>query len=147
MMVQWPRLQPVQQDGTMMKKKYLLLLAAIVVVAAYMVVAVVVLPTGPGVTKANFDRIKIGMTRAEVMKILGEEPLCNILLPPGRTFPSTQVAPNLLTSNGDVFSDWRCAADGSYPLVVFRDDRAIYSYWADSNETFWDKLRRWVGLK
>ena len=30
-----------------------------------------VLPSGPGVAKANFDRIELGMTKAEVERIFG----------------------------------------------------------------------------
>jgi hypothetical protein len=136
----------VQQDGTTMKKKYPLLLTAIGVIAAYMVVAVVVLPTMSGVTKANFDRIKVGMTHAEVVEILGEEPVSAGPMA-ALDFGRTGTGPGIThTSSKDVYEVWQ-AADGSIAWVSFRYDCVRSSLWLDSNESFWDKLRRWVGLK
>jgi hypothetical protein len=120
-----------------MKKKYLLLLATIAVIAACVFVVVVVLPTRSGVTQANFDRIKRGMSPAQVAEIFGQPP-------------------SERNDLGDPFfiNIYR-HADGSFAWVLFKkargvpwsEDRVCDSDWRDSNETFWDKLRRWVGLK
>jgi hypothetical protein len=115
-----------------MKKKYLHLLAVIAVIAAYMVVVVVVLPTRSGVTKANFNRIKMGMTYAEVVEIIGERPRFD----PFASNLASDFEPRLW---------W--ASNGSYARFRFTNDRVAHCTWQDSNETFWDKLRRWVGWK
>jgi len=44
------------------------------IVAAVLIV-LALLPARPGVTKANFDRIKVGMTQAEVEAIFGAKPI------------------------------------------------------------------------
>jgi hypothetical protein len=93
----------VQKDGTTMKKRYLLLLAAIAIISVSVFILAVVLPTWPAVTKANFDRIKTGMTYAEVVEILGEKP------------PS-----------GHGWDVWQ-AADGSAAYVSFNDGRVLNS--------------------
>jgi hypothetical protein len=46
-------------------KKRLLLLAAVPITIAVILGVLSILPSRPGVTKANFDRIEEGMTRAE----------------------------------------------------------------------------------
>jgi outer membrane protein assembly factor BamE (lipoprotein component of BamABCDE complex) len=56
----------------MMTQKRLALIAAVsLAIAAVMVGVLVMLPPGPGVTKANFDRIEKGMTKAKVEEIFG----------------------------------------------------------------------------
>ena len=60
-----------------MSKNRWLLLGLLLLMTACVVVVVLayVLPPRPGVTKENFDRIEVGMTRAEVEKIFGVENL------------------------------------------------------------------------
>ena len=63
-----------------MKKKWWLITAAIVVACVGLLVAIPsLLPPHPGVTKENFDRIKEGMTRAEVEASLGKPMLISTL--------------------------------------------------------------------
>jgi hypothetical protein len=54
-----------------MPKKRLLLIASFPFTIALTLGVLAMLPPSPGVTKANFDRIKEGMTKAEVEEILG----------------------------------------------------------------------------
>ena len=54
-----------------MTKKRLFLLASLPLVIAVALGVLAMLPPSPGVTKANFNRIEIGMTIAEVEAILG----------------------------------------------------------------------------
>jgi hypothetical protein len=122
---------PVRQGGTTMKKKYLLLVAAIAIIAVSAFVLAVVLATEPGVTKANYDLVKRGMSYAEVVELFGSKPTVAYL---NRRVDAT----------GLVY--WR-DADGSIALVTFSDGRVVDFEWADSNETIWDKLRRWVSWK
>jgi hypothetical protein len=57
----------------MMRKNHVLLIGlALLMTACVVTVAVVyLLPPKPGVAKENFDRIEVGMTRAEVEKLFG----------------------------------------------------------------------------
>jgi outer membrane protein assembly factor BamE (lipoprotein component of BamABCDE complex) len=59
----------------MAKKKRLLLIASLPLTIALTLGVLAMLPPPPGVTKANFDRIQEGMTRAEVEEIFGKPPL------------------------------------------------------------------------
>ena len=53
-------------------KKRLILIAALpLVIVAVTLGVLAMLPPGPGVTKANFDRIEKGMTLAQVELLLG----------------------------------------------------------------------------
>jgi hypothetical protein len=133
-----------------MKKKYLLLLAAIAVIAACVFVfVVVVLPTRSGVTKANFDQIEKGMSRADIVEIFGEhQPSTG-----GTELLHVDAYDDLIlwlkygrhdTLEGS-FEFWS-AADGSTASVWFSRDRVLGKKWYPSPYTFWDTLRRWVGL-
>jgi outer membrane protein assembly factor BamE (lipoprotein component of BamABCDE complex) len=58
----------------MLKNRFLLIVLLLVMTACVVVVVLAyVLAPQAGVTKENFDRIEIGMTRAEVQKILGHK--------------------------------------------------------------------------
>jgi hypothetical protein len=112
----------------MTKKRYLgvtALLAGLVCVG-FLGYFVIPLASGPSVTKVNFDRIQLGMTKAEVQAILGEE---------HQTFPmgSCRV--------------W-CHLDGSAAVVVFArgEDVVGDKRWLNSTETVAQKLRRWFRL-
>ena len=51
--------------------KRLILLASLPLMIAVALGVLAMLPPGPGVTKANFDRIEKGMTTAQVKEIFG----------------------------------------------------------------------------
>ena len=106
-----------------MKKKHLFLVGGFLAACICLPLGVVaIIPPGPGVTKANFDRIEIGMTKAQVEKIFGGE--------------------------GELGADgctWH-ADDGSFAFVWFIDDRVLRVQWLSSHDTFFDKIRRWLHL-
>ena len=57
----------------MTRRRRILLSAAVLAASVCIALGVLsLLPPRPGVTKANFDRIEVGMTLAEVEAILGE---------------------------------------------------------------------------
>jgi hypothetical protein len=60
-------------DSKMATKKRLLLIAVPPLSIAVTLGVLAMLPPGPGVTKANFDRIEKEMTRAEVEQVFGQE--------------------------------------------------------------------------
>jgi len=55
----------------MTKKRWLLVAACLASLIVVPTVVTALLPPGPGTTKANFDRVEVGMTKAEVEAILG----------------------------------------------------------------------------
>ena len=108
----------------MATKKRLLLIAAIPLVAGAVTLGVLaMLPPSPGVTKANYDRIEQGMTKAQVEQIFGRE---------GKR-----------TEWG---RSWE-ADDGSGAFFQFRDHCVVYREWYESHEPITDKLRRWLHLR
>jgi hypothetical protein len=107
------------------KKKRLLLIASLPLTIALTLGVLAMLPPSPGVTRANFDRIQEGMTTAEVEEIFGQKgvPLWS---------------PRALLWASD---------DGSEVDVDFGVVGCVQTkIWVSSNETFLDKLRRWLHL-
>jgi hypothetical protein len=108
-----------------MRKRSFIVAALFAALVSVGFVAALLLSDGPGVTKANFDRIEEGMTLQEVEQILGR--------------------PGKLTWGG---YSWE-AEDGATVFVVFDFDGASAGpkSWADSRETPLDKIRRWLHLR
>ena len=77
----------------------------------------------PGVTKANFDRIEDGMSRAEVERLLG-----------GKGESLTRA------------TCWWAADDGSSIVIFFTNDVLRSKHWGPSQEDIPDKIRRWLHL-
>ena len=109
-----------------MTSKFRYLISAAVLVACVCLALAVVanLPPRPGVTKANFDRIEVGMTYAEVTAIFGNS---------GYAFDDGIAI--------RIFAD-----DRSIACVDFADDSVTSKAWHSSPESIPDKLRRWLNL-
>jgi hypothetical protein len=54
-----------------MKRRYTIFIVGFVAFTATVLGVLVIMPPRTGVSKANFDRIEAGMTRAEIGKLLG----------------------------------------------------------------------------
>jgi hypothetical protein len=109
-----------------MTKKRMALIAVLPLSIA-MIIGVLAMPTGPGVTKANLDRVEEGMTKAEVEQIFGMK---------GEKLPPAY--------DGE-WMYWR-ADDGSSAVIRFGEDGLDFKNWHDSDETIPDKIRRWLHL-
>ena len=109
-----------------MTKKRLLLLAFLPLVIVVTLGVLAILPPSPGVTKANFDRIEKGMTKAEVEEIFGGK---------GELFHEDDKA--LMYWDAD---------DGSVAWIRFQGDCVDGKGWLDSDEPILDKIRRWLRL-
>ena len=92
--------------------------------------AAALIPEGPGVTKGNFDRIEKGMTSAEVEALFGGE---------GWNY---RVGGTDKDWNGFL---WR-GDDDSAANIEFINHCVARKYWVNSDETFLDKIRRWLHL-
>ncbi len=110
-----------------MTKKRLLLIASLPLVIVVTLGVLAMLPPRPGVTKANFDRIEKGMTRAEVEQIFdGKGEMARL--------------------HAIVEGNWG-ADDGSFAIIEFLEGCVVRKSWHDSDETILDKIRRWLHLR
>ena len=110
-----------------MRKRLLLAAGTMAGLVGVVLVVLTMLPPNTGVTKANFDRIKDGMTMNEVELIFGEESKWST----GRI-------------GGSIIEIWE-SADGASACVRFREDVASKT-WTPSSETIPDKIRRWLHI-
>ena len=107
-----------------MRKRLLLAAGTMAGLVGVFLVVLAMLPAGPGVTKANFDRIEKGMTLAEVKEIFGRE---------GKEAPREP-------------GYYWYADDGSVAAVGFDGGCVTEKVWFNTHEPVLDKIRRWVGL-
>jgi hypothetical protein len=115
-----------------MKRRFLILAAGLVAFVGLVLGVLAMLPPRIGVTKANFDRIEIGMTRAEVGEILGSL---------GSDKDSRHFyAEHKLLVRWE--GDW-VRMDAVFENGVVCDK----SFYNEPLETFGEKMRYWFGLK
>jgi hypothetical protein len=107
--------------------KRLLLFASLPLAAAVTLGILSILPYRPGITKANFDRIEKGITKAEVERIFGEPAVVSFSV----SFPT-----------GATGLGWR--ADGG---SVANIGSVCSTEWIGVEEHFFDKIRRWLHLQ
>ncbi len=109
-------------------KKRLLISAGILAACLALVLGVLaMLPPHSGVTKANYDQVKKGMTLAEVENLFSKK---------GDRFDGYVGKPAFYWQN----------EDRSYALIFFDDDKKVVApaQWGDSTETIGDKICRWL---
>src|SRR5438552_2519853 len=108
-----------------MRKRYLVVAGLFASLASVVFVAALLMSGGPGVTKADFDRIEEGMTLQEVEQILGK--------------------PGTYTWGGFYwhFDD----GAGAFVVFDFNGASAGHKTWQDSTESPLDKIRRWLHLR
>lgn len=101
-----------------------LLLIALPLAVAVIVSVLAMLPARPGVTKTNFDRIEVGMTSVNVVKLLGDTPF----------------------HHGDevrAVKEWQ-SLDGMAAAVWFTDDKVTKKEWADSPLSWTMRIELWL---
>jgi hypothetical protein len=112
---------------TMINKRLIVMGGAIAMAACAVLFVIAMLPPRVGVAKANFDRIKVGMTRADVATILG---------PPVYGYQECDLAPWVDFWNHD---------DGKDACVVeYFEDGVVDTHWLRNRETMVEKIRRWL---
>jgi hypothetical protein len=119
----------------MMRTNRFLLIASLPLAIVVALGVLAMLPPGPGVTKANLDRIQQGMTLADVEELFGPEDLFG----PREKY-------NLEHYDGVVYIDWH-AYDGSTATIRFVHNRVTGKSWQDSDETIVNKFRRWLRIR
>jgi len=116
-----------------MTKKRLLVAFGLVAFIGIILGVLAMLPPHTGVTKANFDRVELGMGRAEVEAIFGGPSVRKFQY---RVDREVYVRRIWLQSNGN---------DGAW--IEFADDHVCDSGWGGIDETILDKIRRWLHLR
>jgi hypothetical protein len=116
----------------MTKKRLCLIAGSLVIFAvAGLTISLMMTDNGPGVTKANFDRIKQGMTEEDVARILGR--------PADLSTPVSSRLPQTIRR-----AYWQ--GDGEKKVsVTFYDEAAMGRTW-DAPETFLETIQRWLHL-
>jgi hypothetical protein len=115
------------------KRRYLISAGVLAACACLALAGLAMLPPRAGVTKANFDRIEIGMSQSAVCEIFGKE----WSLFAGR--------PEGASHNFFAHEVW-LHDDGASATIEFHNEAVIGKIWTDSTETIPDKLRRWLHL-
>ena len=111
----------------MNRKRLIVVCGILASIACAAIVAYAVLPPRPGVTKANFDRIKLGMTKAEVSAIMGKL---------GYSEPERM---------SDLWCEmWQHAGLGHACEIYYLNDSVEEMHWTDSKETASEWLLRWA---
>ena len=111
-----------------MKKKRLVVIVAVALAGFCLTFGgIAILPSGPGVTKKNFDQLEIGMTQDEVNAIFG---------PPGwhKDPPGYEV----VTWHGD---------HGTAKIVFGHERQVLEKSWTDREMNRLDSLRLLIGWK
>lgn len=114
----------------MRRKRYLAVAGLLVILLVAGFGVDMMLPDGPGVTKANIDRVENGMTRDEAAALFGNEYYL------GFTYGKT---------DSWMVKSW-ARDDGSFAEIVFTNGVVSSKTWRDSTETILAKLRRWLHL-
>jgi hypothetical protein len=116
-----------------MTRRRLLLIASLPLAVVVVFGVLAMLPARPGVTKANFDRIEVGMATTDVENLFGVAGDAIAFGNPPR--PRDQA-----------YSLYWFANDGSVAWVRFADDRTTDKKWEQSRETTIGRIRRWLRL-
>jgi hypothetical protein len=112
----------------MRKTRWLLIGLLLACIGGVVLVVVALLPPPPGITKENFDRIEVGMTRAEIEAILGG--------PANGRDPRNGLRIGL--------NAWEDDSSGDLATIDFDEkDRVTSKHWwfeLPDDRTLWEKL-------
>ena len=111
------------------KRRYLISAGLLAACVGLALGVLAMLPPRPGVTKANFDRIKNGMTLTELEAIFGGEP---------NQF--------VFSSKGTCIGRGWIGPDEAYVYLTVSNESVTEKQWFVSTETFAERLRRWLHL-
>src|SRR5437868_1296173 len=121
----------------MTRKRYLAVAGMLAILVGAGFGVGMMLPPAPGVTKANFDRIEIGMTGGDVEAILGERTIMQKV---------NGGSGGLMVWIDRWEGDNRASATIVYSWHESGEGRVASKRWTPSKETILEKLRRWLRL-
>ena len=112
-----------------MKKRYFAVAGLLTACFCVILAVLTVLPLHPGVTKANFDRIEIGMTLPEVEAILGTDR------------GSRPILTDIMLPIGHEVEEW--GGDEGFANIIFDEGkRMVRKDWDSAPLPFLDRIRR-----
>jgi hypothetical protein len=115
-------------EGGLMGRRFCLALGALAIVSAGLVVVCLLRPTaGPasGINRENFDRVREGMTEAEVEAIFG--------CPPGHY----NRRPVVVLMSGVMFRRWWVSDDAVITIELSPDDADWERPWRVCHKDYW----------
>ena len=112
----------------MTKKRWFIATALLATCAGLTLAVQALLPPSPGVTKANFDRIEVGMTKSEVEVRFG------------------RVSERLQVTADGLVCEWWTSPAGS--TVIAFDERGAVAEkrWLEQEQSFFQRIRAWLRL-
>ena len=127
-----------------MTKKHLMVAVAILAACAPLVLAVLaILPPRPGISKANFDRITVGMSKAEIQEILGGA--ASITSPGGKTYTQLAGIHGNRTPDGLLHQVW--GGDTGVAIIAFdAQELAVHTHWINPPPGFLKAVLNVFGL-
>jgi hypothetical protein len=119
-----------------MKKRLIFIPGLLTLAAAMALLVLWLVPACPAVTKANFDRIEIGMSLAQVEAILGTDR-------GDRGIPACD-------EEGHILLEWDEAMwsgnDGIALIALDEHGQVVRNRWRDDPLPFFKQIWRWPGL-
>jgi len=115
-----------------MKKRHVIAAALLALCIGVALGTFALLPPRPGVTKANFDRIEIGMTEAQLEALLGRKS--------AQSIDVEKIMRALYRDSKERHFIWT----GVYGTAVIRideDERVVAPQWQDRGPTLFQRLR------
>jgi len=128
-----------------MRTRYLISAGSFTAIVCLAIFGVSLMPPGPGVTKANCDRIKKGMTLAEVKAIFGCEAtnrVCIELQDETRVYD----VPTEFRGYPGGPRGWQGATGGA--IVTFDNtERVVEANWESHDYSLAQKIRQWLAFR
>lgn len=120
-----------------MKRRYLTVAVGLFAVAGIALGVLAMLPARSGVTKANFDRIEIGMTADDAERIFGcpATPELGWCVWSGRRFDEP--------SGGQ---GWIAKDRSAVAMISYQEGRIVEKAWSSLDESILKEIRRWLHL-
>ena len=123
-----------------MTKKRLFLIGGFLAACVCLPLGIIaVMPPGPGVTKANFDRIQEGMTKPEVQAILGEGSMPSFFH--GDMHGGFMTSQTYTGADGSEASIWFAGKEGH------EEEGCVFDKtWRESTETPFQRICHWLHI-
>lgn len=124
----------------MLKKRWLAVLAGTPVCICLGLFLLALVPPEPGVTRANFDRVSMRMTRAEVEILFGGPPNSDAAERPGKHW----IFYVLCANPGHARELW-LGDDGAAMIEFDEEERVTVKEWLSERDTLFQRFRDWLG--
>src|SRR5258708_4540691 len=118
-----------------MRKRIPLALSLVACLALLAYAALWLLSSQPGISRANYERIQVGMTQQEVERLLAGPP---------RPDPWTVPFEGGVAQIGHTPRVW-ADDDAGIRIDFDKEGRVAVTQWAPRRESWWNRVRAWIG--